>query len=230
VGSRIRNAEERLRRLQDDPVDRPPAPLRFQARFDGGQATGVLAQLEEVAVGDRLQVDDLTIRGGQRLLIHGPNGAGKTTLLRVLAGDLEPDQGHVKRHARVGYLAQEVPPFRPEHTLLDAFAEGQLGDRDSLAERLMQLGLFHADTLWVRVARLSIGQRRRLALARLLVGQHDLLLLDEPTNHLSPALIEELETALADYEGALVIVSHDRLLRQRFKGAQVEMRAGQLVA
>jgi macrolide transport system ATP-binding/permease protein len=175
-------------------------------------------------------VDELTVRAGERLLIHGPNGAGKTTLLRVLAGDLEPDRGRVRRNGRVGYLAQEVPPFRPEHTLLDAFADGQIGDRDSLAERLMLLGLFHADTLWVRVARLSIGQRRRLALARLLVGEHDLLLLDEPTNHLSPALVEDLETALAAYEGALVIVSHDRLLRQRFQGKQVEMRAGRLVA
>lgn len=89
----------------------------------------------------------------------------------------------------------------------------------------MALGLFDRSRLTARVAELSTGQRQRLALARLVSEPTDALLLDEPTNHLSPGLIEELEAALADYPGALVIVSHDRRLRQRWRGAQLEVGA-----
>ena len=67
---------------------------------------------------------------------------------------------------------------------------------------------------------LSEGQRRRLSLARVLAGEHDLLLLDEPTNHLSLTLVDEVERALGDYRGAVVVVSHDRALRRRFRGIQ----------
>ncbi|MFD4862533.1 ATP-binding cassette domain-containing protein [Streptomyces atratus] len=90
---------------------------------------------------------------------------------------------------------------------------------------LLSLGLFDRDQLTVTVGRLSTGQAQRLALARLLSEPSEVLLLNEPTNRLSPALVEELETALADYDGALVVVSHDRRLRRRWRGAQLAMRA-----
>ncbi|MCR3749636.1 AAA domain-containing protein, putative AbiEii toxin, Type IV TA system [Lentzea californiensis] len=73
------------------------------------------------------------------------------------------------------------------------------------------------------VGALSVGQRRRLALARLLSREFDVLLLDEPANHLSPALVEELEAALADYPGAVVVASHDRLLRRRWRGEELRV-------
>ncbi|MFI5525048.1 ABC-F family ATP-binding cassette domain-containing protein [Streptomyces platensis] len=226
VAGRVRNAQERLRRLREDPVPRPPDPLRFRATPDIGEAEGTLVRLDGVRVGDRLAVDSLTVGAGERLLIHGANGAGKTTLLRVLAGVTTPDSGTVRRRGRTGYLAQEIPVSRPAEPLLSAFRRGLAGDVAEHATLLLSFGLFRERDLDVPVGALSAGQRRRLALARLLARPADLLLLDEPTNHLAPGLVEELEAALAAWPGALVVVTHDRLLRRRFGGRSYEIRDG----
>jgi macrolide transport system ATP-binding/permease protein len=225
ISSRVRHAHERLRRLVEDPVPEPPEPLRFTAHLTGGSTSGPLAELHEVQVGDRLAVGSLTVAAGERLLVYGPNGAGKSTLLRLLASDLLPDHGVVRLRGRTGYPPQEIPVDRPRQTVLEAFAAGRPGYVEEHRTRLLALGLFAPETLRVPVGALSVGQRR-LALARLLVEEVDLLLLDEPTNHLSLTLVEELEQALVAYPGALVVVSHDRALRQRFTGRQLGMRSG----
>ncbi|MGW7481763.1 ABC-F family ATP-binding cassette domain-containing protein [Nonomuraea muscovyensis] len=256
IASRVRNAQERLRRLEADPVLPPPRPLRFHGAFGHAPATAhgrtalvtghapgdpagdrrpaapaaaprhdgpyvgvpagrVLAELRDVRVGDRLRVESLTITAGERLLVHGANGAGKSTLLHAIA-----------RHARcrVGHLRQEST-FDPARTVLDAYG---LGHPDERRAALLGTGLFRPETLDLRVGALSEGQRRRLALARLLATPCDLLLLDEPTNHLSPDLAEELEQALDRFAGALVVVTHDRALRQRFRGTEIEVSGGHL--
>ncbi|MBF6175768.1 ribosomal protection-like ABC-F family protein [Nocardia blacklockiae] len=229
LAARVRNAEERLRRLLADPVPRPPEPLRFTPALRSGRAQGVVLEAEGVAVAGRLDRTDVTVAAGDRLLITGPNGAGKTTLLRVLAGALAPDRGTVVRRGRVGYLAQEPSPARPGETLLAAFARGRAGDPAEHAERLLSLGLFDRTKLATPVEDLSTGQRQRLALARLVTEPVEVLLLDEPTNHLSPGLVEELETALAEYRGAVVVVSHDRRLRARWDGAHLALRSAAAV-
>ncbi|MFI1620845.1 ABC-F family ATP-binding cassette domain-containing protein [Streptomyces lydicus] len=233
VSSRVRNAQERLRRLRESPVPRPPESLRFTAAPDRGEAApdrgetdGTLVRLDGVRVGDRLSVDSLTVAAGERLLVQGANGAGKTTLLRVLAGLTAPDSGTVVRRGRIGFLAQEIPVSRPAQPLLAAFRQGLAGDTEELTARLLSFGLFRERDLEVPVGALSAGQRRRLALARLLARPADLLLLDEPTNHLALGLVEELEAALAAWSGALVVVTHDRLLRRRFGGRPYEIRDG----
>lgn len=224
----VRNARERLRRLEDNPVARPADPLRFTARLEGGDR--LAASLEGVVVGDRLTVDAFTLAPGERMLITGPNGAGKTTLLRVLAGDLAPDSGQVLRPARIGYLRQEVPVTAPRRSVLGVFAEGLPGPIDEHAQALLALGLFAEEDLPKPAAVLSVGQRRRLELARLVTRPADLLILDEPTNHLSLGLIEEFEEALAGYAGSLLVVSHDRRFRARFTGTRVDLREGRLVS
>ncbi|MFI6865458.1 ribosomal protection-like ABC-F family protein [Nocardia sp. NPDC050406] len=225
LASRVRNAEERLRRLLADPVPAPPQPLRFTPALRANRIRGTVLDATDIALPGRLEPTSLTVAGGDRLLITGPNGAGKSTLLRVLAGTLTPEHGSVTRCGRIGYLAQEPPPAQPGQTLLEAFARGRAGTLDHHAERLMSVGLFGRDRLTTRVAELSTGQRQRLALARLVTEPADVLLLDEPTNHLSPAVVEELEAALADYRGAVVMVSHDRRLRARWTGTRLDLRA-----
>jgi macrolide transport system ATP-binding/permease protein len=224
LASRVRNAGERLRRLLADPVPAPPEPLRFTPVLRARRLRGVVLEAADVAVADRLDRTSLTVTAGERLLITGPNGAGKSTLLRVLTGDVIPDSGSVTRRGRIGYLPQEPRPGRPHETLLSAFARGRAGEAAGHAERLLSLGLFDHDQLSLPVGRLSTRQLQRLALARMLSEPSDVLLLDEPTNHLSPALVEDLEAALAGYDGALVIVSHDRRLRRRWQGTYLAMQ------
>ena len=228
---KVRNANERLRRLQADPVPRPPEPLRFQGHLVAGSTAcspEPVVSLHDVAVAERLGPLDLELTEGGRLLVTGPNGAGKSTLLDVIAGVLEPDLGTVRRPAAIGYLRQEEPSRNPEETLLRAYAMGRPGLPEQYADELLATGLFRASMLTVPVGALSIGQRRRLGLARLLSHPLDLLLLDEPTNHLAPMLMDEVEEALREFTGALVIVSHDRRLRQTFTGTRQALVEGRL--
>ncbi|MEV7655937.1 ABC-F family ATP-binding cassette domain-containing protein [Streptomyces anulatus] len=191
-----------------------------------GDRARALVELDAVSVGDRLRLPSLRVASGARLLVTGENGAGKTTLLRVLAGDLIPDTGTVTRRARIGYLPQELPARPTRRTLLATFAAGRPGFPDEYADDLLALGLFRPEDLDVPVASLSVGQQRRLALARLVTRPADLLVLDEPTNHIALSLVEELEQALDQYPGAVVVVSHDRSFRARFTGDVLELRAG----
>ena len=219
VTSKVRNAQERLRRLEENPVDRPPVPLTLAAPL--GSVTDVMSEpaLEAhgICVPGRLQPTDLRVETGQKVLITGPNGAGKSTLLSVLTGNLEPAMGSVAVHGKVGYLQQELDvPVRPGLRLLPAFAAGLGGNIDEHAEGLLRLGLFRPAEFHVPVGGLSAGQQRRLALARLLLGGYQTMIVDEPTNHLAPVLVEQLEAALASFAGTLVIVSHDRALGEWF--------------
>ncbi|MFI8895576.1 ribosomal protection-like ABC-F family protein [Streptomyces paradoxus] len=229
LGGQVRSVRERLAQLRRHPVPSPPAPLRFTPALSAADVPdeGALAEFDDVRVGERLRLDGiLTIAPGQRLLVTGENGAGKTTLLRVLAGDLEPDAGTAHRPPRIGYLPQELPTHATRLPLLAAFAAGQPGLPDEYGEQLLGLGLFREEDLHVPVAALSVGQRRRLQIARLVTRPADLLVLDEPTNHIALDLVEDLQAALAAYPGAVVAVSHDRGFRAGFEGERLELCEG----
>lgn len=228
--ARIRNARERVDRLTANPVAPPPQPLTFTARIGtaGGGADMSAAehpsvQLSGVRVEERLHLDSLTLGASGRLLVTGPNGAGKTTLLKLLAGELRPDEGSVQVPGRVGHLRQDETTWPPDLTVAEAFALGRVGSADEHVHALLSLGLFRPAELPLRIGELSYGQRRRVDLARLVSEPADLLLLDEPTNHLSPALVEELQAALAHYAGAVVLVTHDRALRRGFRGEHLHL-------
>ncbi|MFD9902688.1 ABC-F family ATP-binding cassette domain-containing protein [Streptomyces sp. NPDC059063] len=196
---------------------------------DGSLATSTaagalpLVSLRDVRVPGRLALAALDVSATDRLLVTGGNGAGKSTLLAVLAGHLAAE-GMVRRRHRltVGLLTQDTVFDRPDRTVRDTY-ELSLGPARAERTPLSSLGLMHAGDLDTPVGRLSVGQRRRLALALLAAHPPQLLLLDEPTNHLSPRLCDELEEALGSGPGAIVLASHDRWLRRRWRGRELRL-------
>ena len=189
-------------------------------------AYGHVPLLEDVA---------MQVERGERIAIIGRNGAGKSTLLQIIAGDRLPDTGTVWRQpgARVARLVQDVP-LSTDRTVADVVGEG-LGTLDAheewqrhhQAEMVMsRLSLPPAAI----VDSLSGGWKRRVLLARALVGQPDLLLLDEPTNHLDIEAIAWLEEFLASYTGAVIFVTHDRAFLERLATRIVEIDRGQLTS
>ncbi|MFF5442093.1 ABC-F family ATP-binding cassette domain-containing protein [Streptomyces achromogenes] len=234
ISRRVRNATRRLEELERTRVAEPPRPLRFAAVEPAARAEEgprPLVALRDVRVPGRLALDALEISATDRLLVTGGNGAGKSTLLAVLAGRLAAE-GEVRRRPRltVGLLTQDTVFERPERTVRDTY-ELSLGPARAEEVPLTSLGLLHEADLDKPVGQLSVGQRRRLALALLVARPPQLLLLDEPTNHLSPRLCDELEEALGSGPGAIAVASHDRWLRRRWQGRELRLEpAGRLEA
>ncbi|MFG2560290.1 ABC-F family ATP-binding cassette domain-containing protein [Streptomyces sp. NPDC048496] len=229
ISRRVRNATRRLEELERSQVAEPPRPLRFAAgelatRTEEGPRP--LVSLHDVRVPGRLALGGLEVSATDRLLVTGGNGAGKSTLLAVLAGRL-PAEGevHRQRSLTVGMLTQDTVFERPDRTVRDTY-ELTLGPARAEKVPLGSLGLLHEADLDKPVGQLSVGQRRRLALALLVAHPPQLLLLDEPTNHLSPVLCDELEAALGQGPGAIVVASHDRWLRRRWQGRELRLEPG----
>jgi macrolide transport system ATP-binding/permease protein len=222
ISRRVRNANRRLDELERDQVRKPPEPLRFAAALNAEAPGGLLLSLREIRVPGRLALDRLDVTATDRLLVTGPNGAGKSTLLAVLAGRLDTAGVSRRPGLRVGLLTQDTVFDRPDRTVLETYQQA-LGLERAEAVPLTSLGLMAPRDSGRRVADLSVGQRRRLALALLVANPPELLLLDEPTNHLSPRLSDELEQAFDGGPGAIVVASHDRWLRSGWTGRELRL-------
>jgi ATPase subunit of ABC transporter with duplicated ATPase domains len=211
--SKVRAAERRLERLAQ--VDKPWEPWRLKLSFARGERAGdLVAELSGAVVergAFRLGPVDLDLRWGDRLAVTGPNGAGKSTLLRALLGELPLSRGtrRLGRSVRLGELDQARSAFAPDARLLDAFTRASGRPPGEARTLLAKLGLGADDALRT-VASLSPGERTRAALGLLTAREVNCIVLDEPTNHLDLEAIEELEEALRDYDGTLVVVTHDR--------------------
>lgn len=154
---------------------------------------------------------DLAIDRGSRVVILGLNGAGKTTLLRMLAGVDSPDTGEVQpgHGLKMAYYAQEHETLDPQRTVLENMQSAAQDMTETDVRKILGSFLFSGDDVYKPAGVLSGGEKTRLALATLVVSSANVLLLDEPTNNLDPASREEILKAIAGYEGAIVLVTHD---------------------
>ncbi|MEO8396269.1 MAG: ribosomal protection-like ABC-F family protein, partial [Chloroflexota bacterium] len=225
VSKRVRSAEEKLKRIEDDPILQPPEELRFEATFDPQALKGrmplIVSRLSK-RHGDKTVLDDVSFTLSQkaRVVLVGVNGAGKSTLMRILTGFEMPDSGTVYRNpaVKIGYLDQEGRTLDPTLTVFEAYQQGLEGSEQALKSILLQSGLFRYDDLDKQVGVLSAGQQRKLQIARLIADQANLLILDEPTNYVSFDVLEELEAALKLFPGPVIAASHDRRFIQQFEG------------
>jgi ATP-binding cassette subfamily F protein 3 len=171
----------------------------------------------------------LEVERGEHVVLVGPNGAGKTTLIETLAGRREPAAGSVRlgHNVRVGYLSQHADTAAGEGTVLDA-AQRETGLTGRKARDLLGGFLFSGSEVEKQLGEISGGEQRRLSLAILVASGANLLILDEPTNHLDIESREALEDALLAYEGAVILVSHDRALLEAVGTRTIVCEDGEL--
>ncbi len=182
--------------------------------------------------GDKVIFDDIScgIDQGEKIGIIGVNGTGKTTLLRVIAGEEEPDEGQVitQNGIRISWLPQ-TPEFPRHMTILDYVAEGKWQkdwSTESEARRMLNtLGITDQNS---NIDNLSGGEKKRVALARMLLNPADILILDEPTNHLDQEMVNWLEDFLRGFKGTVIMVTHDRYFLDRVASRILEISHGKL--
>jgi len=210
-----------LKTLREQYRQRRKRSGTVKLRLDKGEHTGKLvfeAEDINVSFSENTVIRDFstTVLRGDRVGIIGPNGAGKSTLIRVLLGELQPDSGRVKSGTRqqVAYFDQQRGQLDPKKTVMDNVADGShrvmVNGRDVHVAGYLRDFLFPAERLQSPVSSLSGGERNRLLLARLFAKPANLLVMDEPTNDLDVETLELLEELLMDYQGTLLLVSHDR--------------------
>lgn len=221
AGQNSKQAKGRRKRLERVARLSPPAgedgsmALRLSVGERGGDQVAV-ADHVRIAIGDRILIDDLTgvVNRGDRLGILGPNGAGKSTFLKTLIGDREPAKGELRIGGSItaAYYRQDLAQVPVDKTLYDVISDLRPAwERGLVYGHLGRFG-FSGDESQRTAATLSGGERARVALAMIMLTRANLLVFDEPTNHLDVESIEALEDAVEQYDGTVILVSHDRAL------------------
>lgn len=239
--SATRSTQAKSREKQLEKVERIAAPtanlrtLHFQ--FPPAPRSG----REVVVIKDLVHTYDdkilflganLLIERGDRVAFLGPNGAGKSTLLHLMMGMEQPTEGMVKLGAHnviPGYFEQnQAEALDPNRTAMETIHDEVPQWKNEEVRTLLGRFLFSGDTVFKQVEALSGGEKARLALAKMLLRPANLLILDEPTNHLDIPAKEMLESAIQNYDGTVIIVSHDRYFISQVANKIVEIRDGDL--
>ncbi|WP_297233336.1 ribosomal protection-like ABC-F family protein [uncultured Flavonifractor sp.] len=217
---RAQSMEKRIERLRttDKPTKERRLDIKFGEREFRGDEVLTIKELKKSFDGRTLfDHVNLEVVGGERIALLGDNGTGKSTLLKILLKEEEPDSGKLKMGptVKVGYLPQIIHFSHPERNLVDTMIYEQDCSTQTARNRLAAFN-FRGEDVFKPVSALSGGEQSRLRLCMLMDEKINLLILDEPTNHLDIASREWIEDAVADYEGNLLFVSHDRYFIKQF--------------
>ena len=220
----IKRAESREKMLDkierlDKPADTDDAmKLKITPPIISGRDVLSVSELSKGYDGMKLfEGVSFDIRRGERVAVIGDNGTGKTTLLKIITGNLEADNGSFSLGVNVkpGYYDQEHQVLHPDKTLFREISDDFPTMDNTKIRNTLAAFLFYGDDVFKQVSALSGGERGRLSLAKLMLGNANFLILDEPTNHLDITSKEILENALNEYEGTVLYVSHDRYFINR---------------
>jgi ATP-binding cassette subfamily F protein 3 len=234
--TKARQVQSRVKRVEKmDRIERDPRDTRSLGfSFGAAERTGrVVLQLDdgrlEVPGRTLLEHGDLWLERGEHVSLVGPNGIGKTTLIDALAGRRELDGGRLRtgHNVQLGYLSQHAGELGDRGTVLEA-AQGATKLTPNKARALLGRFLFSGEEAEKPLDGVSGGERRRLSLAILVASGANVLILDEPTNHLDLDAREALEDALGAFEGAVLLVSHDRALLDAVGARTVAFEEGRL--
>ncbi len=231
--SRVRSMQTRLEKV--DRLDRPNLDRkRMGLELNGWRGSNKVLELRGVskAFGQRVILDGVAeiLWHGERVGVVGPNGSGKSVLLRLILGQEQPDGGEIilGPSVKIGYYAQEHETLDFDETVLDTVRmAGNMSEPNAVSFLLRYLFTYQQSQQ--RVGDLSGGERSRLQLALLVLSGANFLLLDEPTNNLDIASAEVLENALADFNGTVLVISHDRYFLDRTVERILTIENGQLV-
>ena len=240
--SATRSTQAKSREKLLDKVDRLEAPLETvggpRFRFPDAPRSGrLVAEIRDLSHSYGEQIlflgAELEVERGDRIAFVGPNGAGKSTLLRLVMGMEQPDGGQAslgEHNVEAGYFEQnQAEALDLSKTVIDTIFEVVPDWTQTQVRSLLGTFCFSSESVFKEAGKLSGGEKARLALALMLLKPCNLLVLDEPTNHLDIPAKQMLEDALIDYEGGVLVVSHDRYFISRVANKIVEIRDGELV-
>ncbi len=228
-------AESRQKLLDKmERVERPENdPRAIRMKFSEASASGndvLEARGLSMSFPSRVLFRDLSflIKRQERVLIIGPNGCGKSTLIKLILGQLAPTKGVIEHgyHVEIGYYDQENQKLTPENTVLDELWNAYPTLTETEIRNTLALFRFTGEQVFKSVSVLSGGERARLTLAKLILSRMNLLVLDEPTNHLDIDSREALESALEQFDGTIITVSHDRYLIDKLATRILEIKPG----